>query len=88
RRRAYDATTGAFTVPAGQAGQYRIEANLYFTGTGLSATASYVDVVINNLTPRLFLLAPYGTTILTSTVAFDMHLDAGDVVALKATISG
>lgn len=88
RRGAYNASTGEFTVPAGQAGQYRIEANLYFSGTGLSAPGSYVEVLINNATPRLFLLTPYSTTLLTSTVAADFYLNAGDVVTIKATISG
>ena len=88
RRAAYNSSTGEFTVPAGQAGQYRIIANLYFSGTAMSATSSYVEVLINNGSPRLYLLTPYGTTILTATISQDMTLAAADVVIIKATIGG
>jgi hypothetical protein len=88
RRAAYNASTGVFTVPNGQAGQYRIEGNLYFTGTGLSASGSYVDVFVNGAAPRLFLLVPYDTTILASTIAFDVYLDAGQTITFVASISG
>jgi hypothetical protein len=87
RRRAYNTTTGAFTAPANQAGQYRIGANLFFTGTGVSAAGSYVEVVVNNATPRLYLLSQYGTTLLTTTINEDRYLNAGDVVNIKADIS-
>lgn len=88
RRAAYNSSTGAFTVPTGQAGQYRIMANLYFSGTAMSATGSYVEVLLNNAAPRLYLLTPYGTTILTTTIAQDIYLAAADVVIIKATIGG
>lgn len=88
RRSAYNSSTGEFTVPAEQGGQYRINANLYFSGTSLSATASYVEVSVNNGSPRLYLLTPYSTTILTTTISQDAGLSAGDVVRLQATIAG
>jgi len=88
RRTAYNSSTGAFTVPAGQGGQYRLIANLYFSGTAMSATASYVDVLVNSGSPRLYLLTPYSTTILTTTIAQDFGLSAADVVTITATING
>jgi hypothetical protein len=88
RRTAYNSSTGQFTVPAGQGGQYRIIANLYFSGTALSAAASYVDVLVNSGSPRLYLLTPYSTTILTTTITQDLALSAADVVTITATING
>lgn len=88
RRGAYNTSTGVFTTPAGQAGQYAITANLYVTGTGLSATASYAEVLINGTSPRLFLFSPYSTTILTSTIAVNVYLNAGDTVTIQASVSG
>lgn len=88
RRSAYNSSTGEFTVPTGQAGQYRIVANLYFSGTAMSATDSYVEVLVNNGSPRLYLLAPYSTTILTTTIAQDVPLSAADVIIIKASING
>lgn len=88
RRNAYDNTTGLFTVPVGQAGQYRITANLYFSGTGLSTATSYIEVQVNNANPRLYIPSLYGSTLMTATISQDLALAAGDVVSIKATIDG
>lgn len=88
RRRAYDETTGVFTVPAGQAGQYKISANLFFTVAAIVAGNNFVEVFINDAAPRFFLPGSYGTTLLTFSVDLEMHLAAGDTVKIKATIDG
>lgn len=88
RRGAYNTSTGVFSVPAGQAGQYRISANLFFTGTGLSATDSYVEVRVNGANPRLYLLSPYSTTTLACQINHDCYLSAADTVTIVATLSG
>ena len=88
RRLAYNATTGAFTVPTGMAGQYRITAPLYFSGTTLVAANSYSELLINGAVKGVYLLVAYGTTMMTATVSAEMHLSAGDVVAIKTTIDG
>lgn len=88
RRGAYNAGNGNFTVPVGQAGQYRITADLTFSGTGMSATASYVDVKVDNAQARTYFLVPYSTTLLGATISHDIYLNAGEVVQFVAVISG
>lgn len=88
RRGAYNSTNGDFTVPTGQAGQYRITADLTFSGTAMSATASYVDVKVDNAQARTYFLVPYSTTLLGTTVSHDIYLDAGEVVQFVASITG
>jgi hypothetical protein len=88
RRGAYNATTGAFTVPTGQAGQYRITANLIFSGTAMSATTSYVDVKVGGALARTYFLVPFSTTLLGTTISHDIYLNASDIVAFFAYIVG
>lgn len=88
RRGAYNSGNGNFTVPAGQAGQYRITADLTFSGTGMSATASYIDVKVDNAQARTYFLVPYSTTLLGATISHDIYLNAGEVVQFFGTISG
>lgn len=88
RRRAYNTATGMFTTPVGQAGQYTVKGQLYFSGTAMSASGSYVEVLVNDATPRLVLLTPYSTTMLTASVNLDLYLNTGDMVTLKAAIAG
>lgn len=42
---AFNPATGVFTVPVGMGGMYEISWSLVFDGSGLDATASYVDFV-------------------------------------------
>ena len=88
RRGAYNASNGDFTVPTDQAGQYRITADLTFSGTAMSATASYVDVKVDGAQARTYFLVPYSTTLLGTTISHDIYLDAGDVVQFIAAITG
>lgn len=88
RRNAHNTTTGAFTVPAEQAGQYRIMANLMFSGTAMSSTASIVELKINGASVALFLPTINSTTSLAVAVVSDQYLAAADVVTLVGTITG
>ena len=88
RRGAYNTGNGNFTVPTGQAGQYRITADLMFSGTGMSATSSYVDVKVDNAQARTYFLVPYSTTLLGTTISHDIYLNAGEVVQFFAVITG
>jgi hypothetical protein len=87
RRRAYNTSTGAITVPTHQAGQYRLLANLYFTGTAV-ATTSYVEVRLNGAALTIYPVIPYSATAGSCTVALDFYLDAGDIITLHASIGG
>jgi len=87
RRGAYNATNGNFTVPTGQAGQYRITADLTFSGTAMNATSSYVDVLVDGLQARTYLMSPFSTTLLGTTISHDIYLNAGNVVGFFAVIS-
>jgi len=88
RRNAYNSANGDFTVPANQSGQYRITADLTFSGTAMSATSSYVDVKVDNAQARTYFLVPYSTTQLGATIAHDIYLSAGQVVQFFAVIVG
>lgn len=88
RRNAYVHTTGVFTVPAGQAGVYRIRANTIFGGTGMSATASYIDLCIDGAARALFAPSIFSTTRLTIVVDTEIYLNAAQTVELKGTITG
>lgn len=88
RSKSYNNATGVFTVPAGQAGTYRIRANAIFSGTAMSVTASFIDVKINGVSTALFLPKIHSTDKLEIGVDFDIRLAVGDTVALVATITG
>lgn len=88
RRLAYDETTGIFTVPAGQAGQYRIRGTLIFSGAGLSAPASYVELFKDATSTHVVFGSPFGTTKITAEVETELYLDAAQTLSLKATVSG
>lgn len=88
RRNAYDNTTGTFTVPAEQAGTYRIRGHLMFSGTAMSATGSIVVLKINGTAVAVFLPEINSTTSLTVDVDTDQYLAAADTVTLEGTITG
>lgn len=85
RRNAFSA--GIFTVPVAMAGTYRFLANLYFTGTAMQVTNSFVDLRVNGTSQGLFLPGIFGTTILTISVSHTVHLSVGDTVILSANIA-
>lgn len=88
RRAAYDPATGVITIPADQSGNYRLKANCLFTGTAMSATASYIDVQVNGVAKRLCLPSIFSTTLLRIVVDEEIYLTAADAVKLRATITG
>lgn len=88
RRRAYDEVSGIFTVPNGQAGQYEIRAQLYFSATSIVGGNSYIELYINDAVPRIFLPSAFGTDKLTCIVDLDVYLSSGDTVKFKATVDG
>jgi hypothetical protein len=85
---AYNSSTGIFTVPTGQAGQYRILGNLYFSGTALTATGSYVEIYLNGVTQSLHCLSSYSTTILTTALAIDFYANAAETIQVKGIVTG
>jgi hypothetical protein len=54
----------------------------------MSAASSYVDVKVDNAQTRTYLLAPYSTTLLGTTISHDIYLNAGQVVQFFAVIVG
>ncbi|HDZ80155.1 MAG TPA: hypothetical protein ENH56_02785 [Roseobacter sp.] len=88
RRAAYNNATGVFTVPAGQAGQYRINAVLYFSGTSLDGSASSIKLLVNGTATNLWIPATFGTTRLTASITIDRYLNAADLVKIQATLAG
>jgi len=88
RRGVYDNTTGITTIPASQGGIYRIRGDLIFSGTGMSTTASYVELKIGSTSYRLFTPTIYSTTKLVISVNADIYLNAAEAVKLTATITG
>lgn len=88
RRKAYVHTTGIFTVPSGQAGVYRIRANTTFAGTGMSTTASYIEVLIDGSARAMFAPSIFSTTRLSILVDTEIYLNAGQTVQLRGSITG
>lgn len=88
RRGAYDNATGITTIPAAQGGFYRIQGDLVFSGTGMSATASYVELKIGSTAHRLFAPSIFSTTKLVIPVHSIIYLNAADTVKLTAVITG
>lgn len=88
RRLAYNVATGLFTVPAGQAGRYRIEGTAVFNGTGLTATSSYVEVAVGATLIDFSPCVPFSTTKLAAKFFAEVTLIAGDTVAIKGNVTG
>jgi len=88
RRDAYDTGTGVFTVPTGQAGIYRINFNLAFSGTAMNADLSYADLKRNGTSVWISSMAIYGTTLLSSDFCTEIYLNAGDTIKISAVIVG
>ncbi|TWC18112.1 hypothetical protein FBY06_11537 [Pseudomonas sp. SJZ085] len=86
RRRAYNNSTGVFTVPANQAGRYKVFAHAIVTGASYSLTNSYIEVRKNGAAETV----AGGTAVLTDKISFDIewHLDlaAGDTVTITAIV--
>lgn len=88
RRLAYNDATGIFTTPAGQSGVYRISGNVLISGTAMSVTNSFIDLKVGATSINLFLPTIFGTTRLAFVIAAEFQLNAGDTMALNATING
>lgn len=88
RRTAYNNATGVFTVPAGQAGVYRIRSNTVFGGTAMDPIASYIEVMIDGAAKHLFTPSIFSTTKLTIVVDTEVYLNAAQTVSLRAVITG
>lgn len=88
RRAALDVGTGAVTIPVGMAGEYEVQAELYFSGTSLVQGTSYVEMQVNGGSPRLILLDLYSTTTMKCNFSEKLYLAAGDIITFKATING
>jgi hypothetical protein len=90
RRAAYNNATGITTIPAAQGGIYRVRANCLFGGTGMDATASFIEVQKNGASVggSLFFPTINSTTKLQISVDHDIILSATDTVKLRATITG
>jgi len=87
RRNCYNETTGIFTVPTGQTGQYRIFVSVAFGGTTI--TPNYCDVNINSGGQyRAVPLSNYSTSLITGSGTFDVFLTDGNTVKCVANISG
>lgn len=87
RRRAYNISTGAITIPTLQSGQYRITANLYFTGTSITANG-YAEIRLNGAALAMYPISPYSTTAASCTLALDNYFDAGDIITIHAILGG
>lgn len=87
RRLALDEATGVMTAPKG--GQYRLRAHLSFTVTDSTVAGSYVDFRVNGGSGvEAFIGSLYSTTLLTFAVDRELYLNAGDTIALTATVNG
>lgn len=88
RRGVYNNATGVTTIPAERGGFYRIRADAVFSGTGMSATASVVELKVNGTAVRLYNPAINSTTRLAFAIVSDIYLNATDAVKLTGTITG
>ena len=88
RRGVLNPATGAFTIPAGQAGLYRVDFDLLFNGSSMSASASYVEVKVNGTSKKIFFCTINSSSTLGAQGSCDLYLNAADVVTLFATIVG
>ena len=86
RRGAYNASTGVFTVPTGQAGVYRITGNVMFTAPS-ATTASYVEVQVNGASAFLCTPSIYNASRIVFPFSVDVYLNAADTVKLQGTIT-
>lgn len=87
RRIAYDNTTGLFTVPAGQTGQYQICAHVITNGTAMTASASYLEIRKNGTNQTFSPGISFGVDKVVIPVEWTLDLAAGDTLSVFATIS-
>ena len=92
---AYDASTGVFTVPADQDGLYEVAWSVVAGGTGLDASASFVELQVDGngggdsySSQVLTAAAAYGTTLLTFNGSASLRLAAGANVRMRANVTG
>lgn len=81
-------SAGTFTIPADQAGIYRVDADLLFGGTAVSTTASFVEMKVNGTTKKeLGFPSVNSTTKLQIQGSFDFYFNGSDAVTFVATIT-
>lgn len=91
---AFNSGTGVFTVPEDLGGMYEIAWSLIFSGSAMSATSSYVDLVGDNAGDSVFaslalsLPGIFGATKLTFQGTASLRLTAGTKLKFRGTITG
>lgn len=88
RRGAMNMGTGTFTVPAGHAGMYSISIDALFGGTSMTAASSYVELIVNGATKKVWFASAFSTTKLQVRGSCEIQLAAGDAVTFSATVVG
>lgn len=82
-------SAGTFTIPADQAGIYHVDADLLFAGTGMSVSASFVEMKVNGVTKKeMGFPSINSTTKLQIQGSFDFYFNGSDAVTFVATITG
>lgn len=86
-RRAYNKTTGVFTVPSGMEGFYSIKASADFAGASISTSGSYLAIYKNETAEGV---SGVIQTIIPSkangNIEQDIYLSAGDTIKIKAYV--
>lgn len=88
RRGAINTGTGAITIPADQAGMYRVDIDTLFGGTAMSATGSFIEVKVGGTSTKVLFPTIFSTTKLQIQGSFAIYLNGSDAVTIVATIVG
>ena len=88
RRGALNLGAGTFTVPANAAGLYSVDFDVFFSGTAMTATSSFVELKVNGSTKKQWFANAYSTTKLQVQGSHDFYMNAGDSIVLAATVVG
>jgi hypothetical protein len=87
RRLAYLTTSGVFQPPANLGGLYTVSFDAVFTGTALSATASFVEALVNGVTKKVF-QASGSSARIAAQGSWDLVLTTTQALKLAATVVG
>lgn len=85
---AYNNATGIFTVPVGQSGQYRFSVVAVFSGTGLNAATSAVEVTFPTRKTLIGMTSSASGALLSGSATVDVYLTAGQTANVKGVIVG
>lgn len=85
---AYNSTTGIFTVPEGQSGQYRFTAVTVFSGTSLNSGSSAVEMVFPSRKTIIGMTASASNALLSGSATVDVYLTEGQTANVKGVIVG